>query len=131
MPAEEGITPAYFNQFIGTSVYYEHMMSTLLTDGTKALGEKCGAFWLMDLVASIRPKLKHAPFAVLDLTVNLEERSGEVVVHNGNSPDEPEYGPYEEYHRQEIPFTDFPFPTQKLFIAPQAQYLVIYLPSEH
>lgn len=127
------ITPGYFEQFIGTTAYYRYFLGLMLTDGTWALGEECGAFWLMDLVASVQSKLKaqRVQFAVLDLTVDLDKKTAIAVVHNGNSPDHPEDGPYAEYHRQRIEYTTFPFASQKLFIGLYDDGYVAYLPSEH
>lgn len=121
-----------FDHHVGTTQYYKAMFGLLLTDGTKDLAERCSAWWLMDIVASIQPKLrrKGATLSVLDMTVN-DDGTAEIVVHNGNSPDHPEDGPYEVYHKQSIFWTNFPMPKVKLFISPHMETFVCFLPSEY
>jgi hypothetical protein len=40
------------SQFWGTENYHKHWLGLVYTDGIKAMAELCGAYWLIDVVAS-------------------------------------------------------------------------------
>lgn len=104
----------------------------LLTDGAKYVSEKCGAFWLMDLVASwqgeIRKKHGDQPFQVWTLTRYAGEDRATARCTDGNEPGT-------ELAVQEIEYTDFPGGYQepfKLFAARnEIGGFTIMLPSEN
>ncbi len=89
--------------FIGTQHYYKTIVPTMVyTDGIQYLAEKCGAYWLTDLVASYQTrKFKDAnPFQLW--TIKLLEGSQAVVTcrEDTGRPNLVE---------QRIEYTDFPF----------------------
>lgn len=47
--------------FIGTSAYYRYICGLVLTDGSKALAEKYGCFWFLDIIASYQHELLKNP----------------------------------------------------------------------
>jgi len=107
-------------QFIGTENHYKYMFGLVLTDGAKYLAERAGCFWLLDIIASYRRK---EPFQVWELKVNRNHAENEpmAVVTMKEDTNEPELV------RQEIPYTDFPMDSVKLFLIDN----VILLPSEY
>ncbi len=71
---------------------------------------------------SVLPKITDE-FAVLELTV-AENRRAVVVIHDGREPKAT-------YHRQDIPWTDFPLEGVKLYIQQNRRERVVMLPSEY
>ena len=106
--------------FTGTQKWYPWSVLTrlLLTDGTHYLAESCGAYWLMDTIASYqaRGKLTGEAFQVWTLTVTDSEAL--LICTDGND---------NELIRQEIPYTDFPLDKITLWCVDG----VILLPSEY
>jgi len=105
---------------IGTTAY--HRFSAIpsfpiITDGVKAVAETAGCYWLLDIIGSYQhePTLDKV-FQVWTLTVDLEKCTG--VVHG--------YNDAELIITQDIPFTDFPLESFKLFLMDG----VILLPNE-
>ena len=107
--------------FTGTEHYYRTHPGLLATDGAKFLADEAGAYWLLDIVWSVLPKLKDE-FAVLQLKV--QNREGNLKVHNGRARKTI-------YHRQSIPYTDFPLPSIKLYLQRAEEGVVVMLPSEY
>ena len=108
-------------QFTGTENWYQHWLrKCTYTDGVKFLAEQAGAFWLIDEVAisQTRPKVRGEEFQVWILDVDLEHKRGTLRCEDGND---------HVVYRKEIPFTDFPLPTIKLYFTDG----VILLPSEY
>jgi len=108
------------SQSIGTTQY--HKFSALpffpvITDGVKAVADKAGAYWLIDVIGSyqLERKLDKA-FQVWKLSVDLENGKGVVYGYNDT----------ELIITQEIDYTDFPLEEIKLYLMDG----VILLPNE-
>ena len=108
-------------QFYGTSAYYRFsiLSNLVLTDGTKYLAEVAGAYWLMDLIASYQKKcMKDEMLRDFQIwTLKVENQTGVVTCERDTD---------DVAFRQEIPFTDFPLESIKIY----CENGVIYLPSE-
>ena len=104
--------------FTGTENYYKHLLGLKLTDGALYVAEACGAFWLMDIIASCKyvDAVAKEVFQVYKLTVN--NGKGIVTVEDGND---------NELYRQEIQTTDFPLDEITLWVSDN----IILLPSEY
>jgi hypothetical protein len=116
---------AALDQFIGSDTAYKWSVlapGCRLTDGTKYLAAAAGAYWLMDVIASYQRTLqrRHEFFQVW----RLEKNGSAAVVTCTN-----EMGDITV--RQEIPFTDFPLDSIKLYATWTGGYLLIQLPSEY
>lgn len=59
--------------FSGTERYYRTHPGLLATDGTKYLADQAGAYWLLDIIWSVLPKVADE-FAVLEPTRNRHAR---------------------------------------------------------
>lgn len=119
--------------FTGTETWYKFNYQyprALLTDGTKFLADSAGAYWLMEAICSHQPALRKGMgdcvFQAWTLTVN-DDRSCSLVCDDGYD------------HKltcQEIPYTDFPLSSIKLYAiyegdpAPSTD-LILLLPSEY
>lgn len=136
MKTKEKLSPAELERalkhFYGSIEYTQHSLDglILLTEGAKFLADHAGAYWLMDIIWSVYPKLREGYFHVLTLTA--EAKKGLVRI-----TDTDEDGEEVEIYRQEIEYTDFPLPEQKLFIG-TADYdsrkrpiKVVMLPMEY
>ena len=110
-------------QFSGTEEYHRTHPGLLATDGAKYLADEAGAYWLLDIVWSVLWKITDE-FAVLELTLEEGTSRAEVVIHDGREPKTV-------YHRQAIPYTDFPLPSAKLYIQENDLERVVMLPSEY
>jgi hypothetical protein len=117
--------------FTGTENYYKSLLGKMLhTDGVEFLAEQAGAYWLVDLVASylhkksIRQELSNGGMCFWDLTVNADHSA--VVTCRRDSGDKP-------WVRQEIPMTDFPLKSIKLYLAAGGPdgLPVLMLPTEY
>ena len=122
-PINPGELEAELQQFIGTEQYYRHMGNVVLTDGTKYLAERAGAYWLMDIVASFQTEKKVAceHFQFWNLNVR-EDKKATVVADDGNG---------KVIARQEISRTNFPLRSQRLYLVNDGRYRVLMLPSEY
>ena len=125
----------YLSEFIGTTQYYSHFTGLLYTDGVKAMAEKAGAYWLIDVVASWQPhKIDHQgmygfhkqvrdmDWQLWTLTVN-PDKTAEVTMREDT--DKPVIV------RQKLEYTDFPVGEFKLYVEGPPNKLVLLLPSEH
>ena len=110
-------------QFSGTEHYYRTHPGLLVTDGAKYLADAVGAYWLLDIVWSVLPKIEDE-FAVLALTLEEGSSRAEVLIHDGREP-------RTVYHRQAIHYTDFLLPSVKLYIQEHGLERVVMLPSEY
>jgi hypothetical protein len=92
------------SQFYGSDNYYPHWAKVIrFTDGVKYLADKAGAYWLIDIVASYRRK---EPFQIW--TLKVKDKQGIVEMREDtNTP---------VLVSQEIPYTDFPLDTIKLYL---------------
>ena len=117
--AEEII--AELKQFSGSCVLYKHWLNILYTEGIKHLAETTQSFWLIDAIASHQTrKLISNPY-LKELQIwrlVVQEKSGVLIC---------EWDTDKEVLKQNIPYTDFPLPTIKLYLAQK----VLMLPSEY
>ena len=122
-PINPGELEAELQQFIGTEHYYKYMGDVVLTDGTKYLADRAGAYWLMDIVSSFQMAKKVAceHFQSWNLTVR-EDKKATVVANDGNG---------NVIAHQKIPYTDFPLRSQCLYLVNDGRYRVLMLPSEY
>jgi hypothetical protein len=113
------------NGFCGTECYHRHWSGRLMwTDGMEFLAEQCGAYWLLDIIASYQGETvicqneRAMEFQVWTLKV-LEGRKAVVTMKlDSEEPD---------LIRQEIEFTDFPMSSVEVWV----EGGVALLPSEH
>ena len=117
----KGIDEVSLANFTGTEHYYRISRRHLLTDGTKYLAEKAGAFWMMDAIASHLSELGTEDWFVL-VKVKVEMSRAIMIYEDGNG---------NEHARQSIPYTDFPLSEIKLYACWDSEYWVIMLPSEY
>lgn len=99
----------------GTGSYYKHWLRAVYTDGMKHVAEKCGAYWLIDLVVSHRNTLAKGPNRLVlsdfPVKVTLEKWSTEKKPNGAKC----KISYYDEngapivFTLQTIPYTDFPF----------------------
>jgi hypothetical protein len=100
----------------------------LLTDGAHQLRHMASCHWLFDIIASTRSLIdRHDSFAVIVLTVHGDPSATYVAA--ADIDDDGEF--IDIYHRQHIPFTDFPLPGIKLYYALQGESAVVMLPGEY
>ena len=110
------------SHFTGTEAYHRwsSIFPDVLTDGAKYLAEKAGAFWLMDIVGSVRAKILAEGFATVQFFH--EGDGGYVCITDGNG---------KPLHRQGIAYARLPL-ALKLFVQPcDENRLCIMLPSEY
>ena len=110
-------------QCSGTENYHRTHPDLLATDGAKYLADAAGAYWLLDIVWSVLRRITDE-FAVLELTLEAGSSRAEVLIHEGREP-------RTVYHRQAIPYTDFPLSSVKLYIQENGLERVVMLPSEY
>ena len=121
-PSKEEILQTLPN-FYGTENYHRWSAmfpNFVLTDGAKYIAEFCGAYWLMDAIASHRARYAHETF----LAVTLKRVRSNWVLYITD-------GDENTLARQFIEFSDFPLDEIKLFIVTQEDLWVIMLPSEY
>lgn len=118
------LTQAELDAFTGTENIYQHSFGKIhYTDGIKYLATEGQAFWLIDAIAShqTRQLLSQQDleeFQLWQLTVS-EDKSA-VLTCKSDSDTEPVV-------RQEVPYTDFPLNSTKLYLVDK----VLMLPSEY
>ena len=107
------------SQFTGTENYYRHPFGINYTDGVKYMAESCGAYWLIDVVASYQHEtnIKDEPFQVYKLFVK-NDKSAKIEISDGNN---------NVLAVQELEFTDFPLTEFELWCIEK----VCILPSEY
>jgi hypothetical protein len=93
--------PANLCQFSGSTQFYRHPFGVIFTEGIHYLAEECGAFWLIDVVASYQSQLCSEAFQLWRIERDARNESGCVVTcrSDTNEPD---------LVKQRIPYTDFP-----------------------
>jgi len=95
--------------FTGTTSYHQLTLSSLkFTDGMAHVAQELGAFWLMDIVASVqhKPKVREkASFLVWRIVVKDEKA---VVDAHWDSEEDGSYSQDKLVYSQEINYTDFP-----------------------
>ena len=124
------------DQFTGTEGYIRWsplFRRMVLTDGAKFVADNgggCGAYWLMDAIASHQPEalknemLRDIQFWTLEVAED-DGRKSAVLTCRTDSGEKPTI-------TQKIEYTDFDLPKIDLWVAPldETTY-AIYLPSEH
>lgn len=105
-------------EYCGTEQYYRSL-NFVYTDGVKAMAELCGAYWLIDLIASwqVEKRVRTKPFQVWELTVQ-DDRGSLTMREDGGEPI---------LAHQHIEYTDFPLGEIKFYVASG----VLMLPSEY
>ena len=107
-------------QFIGTENWYRHSLNrnVTYTDGAKYVADKCGAYWLIDEIATLQnlPKVKSNTIQIWILKVS--RQAGVLTCEDGN---------YNVVYAKKFFFTDFPYPEVTLWFVDN----VIMLPSEY
>lgn len=121
-PTKEEILQTLPN-FYGTEHYYKWsplFPDFVLTDGAKYIADSCGAYWLMDAIASHRARYKHEEFVVISFAkygsawkLQFEDGNDHIIA------------------RQTIQFSDFPLDEIKLYLVKGVDLWVIELPSEY
>lgn len=107
--AEEII--AELKKFSGSCVLYKHWLNIQYTQGIKHLAETTQSFWLIDTIASYQTRqlLSNPYLEELQIwRLVVQEKSGILIC---------EWDTNKEVLRQDIPYTDFPLPTIKLYLA--------------
>lgn len=102
--------------YSGTEQYHKYY-KCFLTDGVKAMADKAGAFWLLDIIMSYQVKHGDKPFQVW--TLKVKDMVGLVTMQEDTG--EPALV------KQKIEYTDFPEGEFKLYCIDR----VILLPSEY
>jgi hypothetical protein len=121
--SDNRLTEGDLSQFTGTSQYYAHPLGVVYTDGVQYMAEQGGGYWLIDLIAiwQFDPRILSDPMLqqiqFWTLTVN-DDRSALLICERDSD---------DVAISQEIPFTDFPLKTLRLYY----QGGVILLPSEY
>ena len=119
---EKTLSAADLAQFTGTEQWYRHSInrSILYTDGAQYVAEHGEAYWLLDEIALIQSydqNVAAEEFQVWTLTVR-PDKTATLACDDGNG---------NVVFSKEIPYTDFPLDTIKLYFA----HNVIHLPSEY
>lgn len=106
--------------FIGTENYYKHWLGFQYTDGIKYLADAAASYWLLDTIGShwMTDQLKHIPFQVWELLVYPDQRAILTMREDSDSAI---------IVKQEIPYTDFPLESIRLYLVND----VLMLTSEY
>ena len=120
--SKKTLSAADLAQFTGTEKWYRHSITRniLYTEGAQHVAEDGGAYWLLDEIALIQPydqNVSAEEFQVWTLKVR-PDQTATLACDDGNG---------NVVFSKEIPFTDFPLETIKLYFANN----VIHLPSEY
>ena len=128
--------------FYGTQEYHRYTCGCVLTDGAVVFAELSGAFWLLDIIASVQclEKVKAEPHQFWTLLRKGSE--ADVFCHDGNLPegkhdkvwrnptDLKEWGRHLHYH-QHIDYTDIVFDRFDLYAVEGEAGRTIMLKSEY
>ncbi|UCV26735.1 DUF6876 family protein [Ferribacterium limneticum] len=111
--------------FYGTELWHRYspvlFPNVLLTDGAKYIAEECGAYWLMDAIASYRGQVTDG-FAVVKL---VKKGNAAVLTLANDDPADVLFA------RQEISYTDFPLDEIKLYLVFDGQDWTLMLTGEY
>jgi hypothetical protein len=111
------------HQFTGTENYYRHLLGIVYTDGVQYLAQEAGAYWLIDAIASWQID----PVILKDWMLQ-EIQFWKLQVNSDNSAVlSCERDTDDVVLTQDIPFTDFPLESIKLYL----NHKVLMLPSEY
>lgn len=96
----------------------------LLTDGAKYLADHAGAYWLMDIIASWQRRLIQNEEYFQVWQIKTTDGSAVLTCSDGN---------YNQLVHQDIPSTDFPLVSCKLYASFDfdGDYTIIFLPTEY
>lgn len=113
-------------QFIGSITFTRYsplFPNVVLSHGAKYLADECGAYWLMDMIASHLPSLPpEENWAIAILTVNGAKA---LFTLANDSP------ATKVYAMQGINYTDFPLDEIKLYVSYDGEFWCVMLPSEY
>jgi hypothetical protein len=116
--------------FIGSETFtrYSPLFPRIcLSEGALYVAETAGAYWLMDVIGSHQPQaLRHPRLQEIQFwTLTVKDHKG-LVICQPDSGEKPVI-------RQRIPYTDFPLPEIKLWVAPagDGRHYNLFLPSEY
>lgn len=106
--------------FTGTESYTKYTFGLLLTDGAVHMAKICQAFWLLDIVASLKfhPKARREPFLSITLTKHKNNNGATFTADDGNK---------NIVYTQIITDTDFPLDEIKMYFTDN----VLMLRSEY
>lgn len=106
--------------FHGSEGFYRLHPNLIMTEGAKFVADQCESYWLMDCIASYQgiERVAVEEFQVIDLTVDLEQQSGRIVVSDGNE---------NVVHIQDLMYTSFPLASIRLYYTDG----VVLLPQEY
>jgi hypothetical protein len=110
----------YFGSGNGSENFYCHKPSLILyTDGVKELAEKCGAYWLIDLIISHQSHkdVNLERFQVWDLK-RVKDDAFTILATDGN---------HNKVTSQGIPFSDFPYDLATIWLVDGC----LMLPNEY
>jgi hypothetical protein len=94
-------------QFTGTTKYYKSSFGKLLlTDGIHYFRERLGAYWLIDVVESYQPMVKHIPFQLWSIDVK-PDKTAVVEMREDTG--------LAAIVRQKISYTDFKLPQYEFY----------------
>ena len=107
-------------QCTGTMQYHKLTLGPLkATDGVAMVAQKCGAFWLVDAIASYQREPKIAELEIQFWTLEVKDKSAELFCrYDSGTP---------KLVSQKIGYTDFPEGTWKFYVTGG----VIMLPQEN
>ena len=115
------LTKTDLKQFTGSETWYRHPFNrkVLFTDGAKHVADAGGAYWLIDIIASVQhmPEVAKEGFQLWKLTVT-PKQTGTVTCEDGNG---------NAVYTQELEYTDFPLDEIALYFTNNT----ILLPSEY
>lgn len=115
------ITEDDLKHFTGSETFYRHSLNRkiLYTEGVQYLAEQAGAYWFIDLIASMQldPKVAAEEFQSWKLTVG-DNHTGMVTCDDGNG---------NWVYEKRLDFTDFPLKEITLWFTNNT----ILLPSEY
>jgi hypothetical protein len=120
--SKKTLSAADLAQFTGTEQWFRHSINStvLYTEGARHIAEHGEAYWLLDEIALIQPHDQNVAaeeFQVWTLNVK-PDKTATLTCDDGNG---------NVVFSKEIPYTDFPLDTTKLYFANN----VIHLPSEY
>ena len=118
---------AQLAQFIGSETLTRHSLvrGVLLTEGVMFLANAAGAYWLTDAIASYlcHDKARAEAFQVWSLNVNVQSRSAELTMTDGNTR--------APLITQTLDYTDFPLHKIELWLVADGEHWVLMLPGEY
>ncbi len=113
-----------FNAYTGTENYYKHWIPAFLfTDGVKAVADKLGAYWFIDIIVSYqtKPSIRKEAFQIWQV----ESKNNKAVVVMKPDSDKPSLV------KQYIEYTDLPEGLLTFWLINEGSTSTIILPSEY